>query len=127
MGKMETIQLLANLDRNSLERIKIATFHIEAMLNEESLFDEVLHANLVNWWEWVIKEWRDDRIHPRLYIAINILVNSIKKNGIKTPVRITNKLNHGYFLENGCHRVAIAKILGIKEIPVDIRREPNFD
>ena len=49
---------------------------------------------------------------------INNLRNDIKENGITTPIEIYRKNDGTIAIENGHHRLQIAKELGIKDIPV---------
>ncbi len=51
---------------------------------------------------------------------ISSLKESIKKNGINTPIEIVKKPNGDYAIENGNHRLQIANELGIKEVPVKL-------
>lgn len=51
---------------------------------------------------------------------INELRNSIKKNGITAPIELTRENDGTIKIENGNHRLQIAKELGIKEVPVTV-------
>jgi len=47
----------------------------------------------------------------------------IKANGIKYPVEMTLRKDGTYIIDDGTHRIQIAKDLGIKKLPVKLRTE----
>lgn len=49
---------------------------------------------------------------------INSLLEDIKENGIKKPIELIKNSNGEIIINDGNHRLAIAKELGLKEIPV---------
>ena len=71
---------------------------------------------------WIKRKLKEDgyyRHHNRLDDVIEydrILAKDIENNGIKQPIRIMMKDNKIVSID-GCHRILIAKHLGIKEIP----------
>lgn len=54
---------------------------------------------------------------------IDALREDIKENGITTPVEVTKRLDNSYQIDDGTHRIQIAKELGIKDIPTKVREE----
>jgi hypothetical protein len=61
-----------------------------------------------------------DRQGFRTPEQINTLKADIKKYGIKYPIELIEEADGSFTINDGTHRVQIAKDLGIKEIPVKI-------
>jgi hypothetical protein len=57
---------------------------------------------------------------------VSALVKDMKKNGVKEPVTVQTDGRLGY-LSDGNHRVAAAKIAGIKSLPTRFVRTPSSE
>jgi len=117
-------EILSRLDRNSLERIRVASRKINNTLAIEDSWLE--YAPKVNFWEWVQDTYDEKENMPiKQFAAFYFTLSQIRKDGIKNPIvleRYTkNTKGNKWFLSNGCHRMAIAEELKIEEIPVEWR------
>ena len=65
-----------------------------------------------------ILPFMDDRMGYRESDKVEKLKESIKKNGIETPIELRTNANGEVTINDGHHRLQIAKELGIKNIPV---------
>ena len=124
---MDISKLRNNLDVNSIGRISEANREIQQMLDVRQKLREILYNTELNYWEEAIKIISDNEFcqivnKDKLFIFYLLYVD-IRRNGLKFPILIQRKRDDGYPLNqwvilNGCHRMAIAKSLGIDEIPV---------
>ena len=49
---------------------------------------------------------------------IDRLINNVKKNGIQNPIELVRNIDGTIKIVNGNHRLEVANILGLKEVPV---------
>jgi hypothetical protein len=62
-------------------------------------------------WNNFIKGANEHGIHPRSYESFLDLYQNIRVEGIKEPIRV-QKIGDLYYIEDGAHRVAVARSLG---------------
>ena len=70
------------------------------------------------WIQWC-KGSRQFGLNPKSYEDFLQLYQDIRVNGIREPI-VTQKINNVYFVEDGAHRLSIARALGMKTIDAQI-------
>ncbi|MFW5899543.1 MAG: ParB N-terminal domain-containing protein [Jiangellaceae bacterium] len=53
--------------------------------------------------------------------GVEVMAEDIRINGIREPLLLDRKRDGGLHLANGNHRLAAAELLGLAEVPVQIR------
>ena len=114
--------LIKNLDRQSIDRLIHAKQRIQKTLAVEDAWLDFMSK--VNFWEWATEfYWDKDKMSIKEFAAFYFLINQIRKDGIKQPLKLKKNFhNEIWELGNGHHRLAIAEILDIKKIPVTYYR-----
>ena len=70
------------------------------------------------WMQWC-QGLRQFGINPKSYEEFLHLYQDIRVNGIREPI-VTQKINDAYYVEDGAHRLAIARSLGMKTIDAQV-------
>ena len=121
--KIETVnidKIVSNLDKNSQGRLRNAGGRIKNVLGVEDSWFEFM--NKVNFWEWATKfYWDNNKMPIEEFAALFFLLTQLRNDKvIKVPISLSRTAkDNKWFLRNGCHRLSIAKEIGITEIPVE--------
>ena len=120
------MKVVNQLNHHARQRYREAHSQITKALELENHIKENLLNPRVNFWEWVAYD--DDvlpgKCRPTEFIAFYILIEDIRKHGIKVPIKVEFK-NRYFDVRNGHHRLAIAEILGIILVPLEFYEEPK--
>ena len=113
-------KILANLDTDSIHRLRNAGGRIKNVLAVEDSWFEFMDK--VNFWEWATSfYWDKYKMPVEEFSALFFLLTQIRNDKvIKTPISLARTAkDNKWFLRNGCHRLSIAKEIGITEVPVE--------
>ena len=117
-------RIFANLDKNSTHRLSQAGGRIRNVLGVEDSWLEFMTK--INFWEWATKfYWDNNKMPVKEFASLFFLLTQIRNdNKIKVPIVLARTCkDNKWFLRNGCHRLSIAKEIGITEIPVSWHEE----
>jgi len=105
------------------EKIKIEQVPIDKIAldirDDINLRTYVLLNRAGHVWKQFLKGANAHGLKPRSYESFLELYQDIRVNGIKEPIK-AQKINGRYYLEDGAHRLSIARSLGMKFIDVEI-------
>jgi hypothetical protein len=120
-------ELKKNLSEQSLEKIRETIGEIKSMLEIRDRLKEILYNPKLNYWEEAVKILDDSSFCQKKnkdkYITFCLLYVDIRRNGLKFPISIQRKRDDGlplnkWIILNGHHRMAIADILELEDMPI---------
>lgn len=124
---MNISELRKNLNIASFYKIKEVEEDIRQVLRAREQLKDILYNPKLNYWEEALKivgsHGFSQAVNKDRYIVFSLLFVDIRRNGMKFPILIKRKRDDGYPLDkweilNGFHRMVIAEMLDIKEIPI---------
>jgi hypothetical protein len=124
---MNICELRNNLNTNSLKKIEETKKEIETILGYRKKLIEVLENPRLNYWEVALgmlgRDYFCRGLNKDKYIIFVLLYVKLRKDGMKFPILVKKYRDDGYPLDkwellNGHHRIAMAEILDMKDVPV---------
>jgi hypothetical protein len=107
------MKTIGRLEQISIEKIRI-DIRDDIKLRTYVLIKKARHI-----WLLFSRGLREYGLNPKAYEDFLDLYQDICINGMKVPI-VVQQINNEYYLEDGAHRLSIARALGMSTISADV-------